>query len=393
MQELLRFSVVSSTDEEKRTLISRLVCESNLLMQRLVGKKHTKKASDLKKSSIANDKPSLDSVHLHFQTPNRQFTMIDFLHESQNINHLVMNASHYDLVVILLDAQKIPSEDTLRYFHLAQFLGLANIVICVNQIDQTGYSQQAFDAVKAQLFVESAETKDNMPAFIPISTLKGDNLAEPSKKMSWYQGDSLLRHLEEVTLPQRQHATRFAIQLALQGRYVGNLLQGQLNVGEQVGLGLSGTRTTIQSIERSGQEVSSLQAGQSAILTLSETFDLKCGDWIYRNPTPIFENYFCANLYWQGSNPFQEGQQFELRQGCLKTVCRVDELIGVIKIRNGRLVVSDQKKVEVNDLLQASLIVADPILLEDYRASKELGMLRLIDEKTGLTCAIGMLEA
>ena len=280
----------------------------------------------------------------------------------------------------------------MRDFRIAQFLGISNIVVCINKIDQVAYSQASFDFAKNQI-LEHVGKDDITPTFIPISASKGDNLINLSKRMKWYEGDPLIKYLEEIKLPNKEHAARFAIQFILQNKYVGSLVQGQLTAGQNIGVGPSGVRATIQSIECCGQEVSSIQAGQSGLLTLSEKVDLKCGDWVYENPTPIFENYFCANLCWLSESFFEEGRQFELRQGGLKTICRIDEFMYKINMRNGELIMSDEKQIGIHDLFQASLIVADPILLEDYRLFKELGMFTLVGQNTGLTYAIGMLEA
>ena len=141
---------------------------------------------------------TIDVAYRYFATPKRKFIIADTPGHTQYTRNMVTGASTADVALILIDARNGVIEQSRRHSFIASLLRIPHIVVCVNKMDLVGYSEETFNEVRDE-FREFAMRLD-VPdlSFIPVSALVGDNVVEKSEKMDWYQGPSLLNHLETL---------------------------------------------------------------------------------------------------------------------------------------------------------------------------------------------------
>ena len=206
---LLRFGTAGSVDDGKSALIGRLLYDSKAIFEDQLasvertslerGDAHTNLA--LLTDGLRAEREqgiTIDVAYRYFATPKRKFIIADTPGHIQYTRNMVTGASTADLALVLIDARKGVLEQSRRHAFLASLLGIPHLVVCVNKMDLVDWSQQRYDEIKAEFrsFAMKLDVRDL--SFVPISALHGDNVVERSPNMGWYEGSSLLHHLEEV---------------------------------------------------------------------------------------------------------------------------------------------------------------------------------------------------
>ena len=208
MSEILRFATAGSVDDGKSTLIGRLLYDSKAIFEDQL--ESTVKASEKRGMEIdlslltdglraeREQGITIDVAYRYFATPKRKFIIADTPGHIQYTRNMVTGASTADLALILVDARNGVIEQSRRHSFIASLLRIPHIVVCVNKMDLVDYGQEAFEKVKEQFreFAMRLEVPDL--SFIPVSALIGDNVVDKSDNMPWYEGPSLLHHLETV---------------------------------------------------------------------------------------------------------------------------------------------------------------------------------------------------
>src|SRR5487761_2463267 len=273
MMELLRFATAGSVDDGKSTLIGRLLYDSKQVFEdQLESVERTSAAKGFEYVDLAlltdglraerEQGITIDVAYRYFATPKRKFIIADTPGHTQHTRNMVTGCSTADLVLIVVDARLGITEQTRRHAFIASLLRIPHFVVCVNKMDLVDYDEARFMEIKKE-FEEFASGLD-VPeiTFIPISALVGDNVVEPSAAMHWYDGTSLLEHLEtvELTPDARAEGFRFPVQLVVRPRsaeadlhdfrgYAGEVAGGVVSVGDEVVVLPSGFTTKVTAIE------------------------------------------------------------------------------------------------------------------------------------------------
>ena len=218
-KSLLRFITCGSVDDGKSTLIGRLLYDSKLLFEdqlsalesdsRRFGTQGEEIDFALLVDGLAAEREqgiTIDVAYRFFTTDKRKFIVADTPGHEQYTRNMVTGASTADLAVILIDARKGVLTQTRRHSYLAHLLGIRKLVLAVNKMDLIGYDQAKFNAIVAdyRAFARNLGIDDFLA--IPVSGLKGDNVTARSEATSWYQGPTLIEHLEAV--PVEDEASR-----------------------------------------------------------------------------------------------------------------------------------------------------------------------------------------
>ncbi len=207
---------------------------------------------------------------------------------------MVTGASTADLAVILIDARQGVLTQTRRHSYLVNLLGIRNVVLAVNKMDLVDYSAERFYEIVADYshFAKQIGMDSFLP--IPISGLKGDNIVSHSDNMHWYQGPTLLGHLEEAPVSDTQmldHPFRMAVQwvnrpnLDFRG-FAGQIGAGTVRPGDAIRVLPSGKTTTVKSIVTQDGDLDLAIAGQSVTLTFADEIDCSRGDVIVQSDQP-----------------------------------------------------------------------------------------------------------
>ena len=292
--ERLRFATVGSVDDGKSTLIGRLLYDSKSIFEdqlehiEAVSKRRGDDYVDL---SLLTDGLraereqgiTIDVAYRYFATPKRSFIIADCPGHIQYTRNMITGASNVDLAIVLIDARTGVIEQTRRHSLLVSLLGVPHLVICVNKMDLVDYDQEVFNRIREEFeqFASRLDLQD--VTFLPISALAGDNCVTRSTKMNWYEGPTLLHHLENVYTASDDNRidTRFPVQFVIRPQradfpdyrgYAGRVAGGVLRVGDEVMVLPSGLTSTITGIDSPTGPLQEATPGQAVTVLLAIWF-------------------------------------------------------------------------------------------------------------------------
>ena len=206
--EMLRFATAGSVDDGKSTLIGRLLYDTKTIFKdQMEAVERASEQMGLEGTNLAlltdglraerEQGITIDVAYRYFATPRRKFIIADTPGHIQYTRNMITGASTADLAIILIDARHGVVEQSKRHAFLASLLGIPHIVVCINKMDLVDFDQVAYDAVAAEFRAFATRLDIHDLSFIPVSALLGDNVVDRSTNMDWYEGSSLLHHLEK----------------------------------------------------------------------------------------------------------------------------------------------------------------------------------------------------
>lgn len=411
--ELLRFSTAGSVDDGKSTLIGRMLYDSKSIFEdqyEAIEASSKKKGEEYVNLALLTDGLrsereqgiTIDVAYRYFATPKRKFIIADTPGHIQYTRNMVTGASTSNLSIILIDARKGIIEQTYRHTFIASLLGIPHVVFCINKMDLVEYSEEVFEKIKkdTEAFVSKLGIKDIK--FIPISALKGDNVVNKSEKMDWYQGGTLLYHLETVHIGSDYNHVdcRFPVQYVIRPQsdefhdyrgYAGRIAGGVFKPGDQVVALPSGFSSTIKSIDTMDGSVSEAFAPMSVTITLEDEIDISRGDMLVReNNQPNITQDIDLMVCWLNERPMQLRGKYAIKHTSNDVRCIVKEIKYKVDI-NTLHRLEDDKEIKMNDIGRVSIRTTKPLFVDDYKRNRNTGSLIIIDEATNETVGAGMI--
>lgn len=409
---MLRFITCGSVDDGKSTLIGRLLYDSKLIFDdqltaleddsRRVGTQGQEVDFALLVDGLAAEREqgiTIDVAYRFFSTENRKFVVADCPGHEQYTRNMVTGASTADLAVILVDARKGVLVQTRRHSFLCQLLGIRHIVLAVNKMDLVGYDQSVFDAVVADYAKFARGIGIEAFTAIPISGFRGDNVVSPSSNTSWYEGPSLIQHLEAVDLRIDEAAAesfRLPVQwvnrpnLDFRG-FAGLIAAGSVRPGTSIKVLPSGKISTVARIVTLGGDADSARAGQSVTLTLADEIDCRRGDVIAAaDAPPQVADQFEASLVWMADEPMLVGRAYWLKLATQTVSATVQHPKYEINVNTMEQLAA--KTLELNGIGVAEVTTDRPIVFEPYSENRTLGGFILIDKLTNATVCAGLIH-
>ena len=413
LKDTLRFITCGSVDDGKSTLIGRLLYESKMIFDDQLSalQKDSSKFGTqgdeidfaLLVDGLAAEREqgiTIDVAYRFFTTDKRKFIVADTPGHQQYTRNMVTGASTADLAVILVDARKGVLVQTRRHSYLAHLIGIRHLVLAVNKMDLVDYDRETFDSIVAdyRAFAEEIGIEDFTA--IPISGFKGDNItAAPSPATPWYEGPSLVEHLETVEIANaaaQARAFRMPVQwvnrpnLDFRG-FSGLLAGGTVKPGDPVRVVPSGKTTHVKSIVTFDGEREEAVAGQSVTLTLADEVDCSRGDVIAAaDDPPETSDQFEATIVWMSDEALKPGRGYWLKLGTQTVTATVQEPKYEINVNTLERLAA--KTLGLNAIGVAELRTERPIVFEPYADSRTLGGFILIDKMTNATVGAGMLH-
>ncbi|MEI6743546.1 MAG: GTP-binding protein [bacterium] len=410
----LRFATIGSVDDGKSTLIGRLLYDSKSIFEdqlehvEAVSKRRGDEYVDL---SLLTDGLraereqgiTIDVAHRYFATPARSFVIMDCPGHVQYTRNMVTGASTADLAIILIDARHGVVEQTRRHSILTSLLGVPHLVVCVNKMDLVDYSEERFKEIREDFENFAARLNLHDVTFLPISALKGDNVVDRTPDLGWFEGPTLLHHLENVYTASDDNRidVRFPVQYVIRPRttehhdyrgYAGTVAGGVLRVGDEIVVLPSGLSSTITGIDSADGPVTEAVPGAAITILLADDLSVTRGDMICRphNRPRVVQDHE-AMLCWLDSNAqLQTNKLYTLKHTTRSTRAKVSEVRYVLDI-------SELHRKEptgplaMNDIARVVIHTAEPLLRDDYEHNRVTGSFILVDESTGATAAAGML--
>jgi sulfate adenylyltransferase subunit 1 len=411
--ELLRFTTAGSVDDGKSTLIGRLLYDSKSIFQDqldAVEASSKSKGFDYVDLSLLTDGLksereqgiTIDVAYRYFATPKRKFIIADTPGHIQYTRNMVTGASTANLAIILIDARKGMLEQTHRHAFIASLLRIPHAIVCVNKMDLVDYSEEIYDNIVADFKAFSSKLDIKDIQFIPISALNGDNVVNRSEKMDWYQGSTLMYHLETVHISSDHNLIdcRFPIQSVIRPHtldnqdyrgFAGSSDGGVFKPGDKVKSLPSGFVSTIKTIELAGEQISEAYAPMSVTMTLEDEIDNSRGDMIVReNNVPEIGQDLEVLVTWMSTKPMQARTKVVIKHTTNESIGMVKELKYKIDI-NTLHRIEGIDKVEMNDIARMSIRTAKPMFYDAYKKNRQTGSIILIDEQTNETIGAGMI--
>ncbi|HSX23473.1 MAG TPA: GTP-binding protein, partial [Gaiellaceae bacterium] len=337
---------------------------------------------------------TIDVAYRSFVTPSRRFQLADAPGHVQYTRNMVTGASTAELAIILVDARNGVVEQTRRHAFIVSILGIPHVTVAVNKMDLVDWSQERYDEIVGEL--ETIGLPDLQ--VIPMSALRGDNVVEGSEHMLWYEGPTLLEHLEsvETTTDRDFEHRRFPVQWVIRPMadehhdyrgYAGQVAGGVWREGDEVLVLPSGLRSRVATIEPTDEAL----PGQSVTIQLADNIDVSRGDMLVDpDAPPTVVREITARVCWMSERPLEARAKLAIKHTTRSVRAVVDELVSVTDIATLADVPSPQR-LALNEIGIVRLRLAEPLCVDAYTDNRTTGAFILLDEATNETVAAGMI--
>ena len=409
---LLRFITCGSVDDGKSTLIGRLLHDSKLLFEDQLSALE----SDSRKqgtqggaldfallvdglSAEREQGITIDVAYRFFATEKRKFIVADTPGHEQYTRNMATGASTADLAVILIDARKGVLTQTKRHSFLAKLLGIRQLVLAVNKMDLVGYDQSIFDGIVADYAAFASQAGIDAFTPIPLSGLEGDNVTSRSDAMPWYDGPSLLGHLETAPTAEGGDLAepfRMAVQWVNRPNqdfrgFAGRIASGSIHVGDAVVVLPAGHTTFIDRIVTFHGDLDHAVEGQSVTLTLTDEIDCSRGDLIASTDVEADQvSRFSASLVWMSNEKLVPHRSYWLKIGTQRTSAEVNLVRSIMDVNT--LTERPGQPLGLNDIGKVEIDLGRAIPAVRYARNRKLGGFILIDKVSHATVAAGLIE-
>jgi bifunctional enzyme CysN/CysC len=414
MAELLRFATAGSVDDGKSTLIGRLLYDSKAIFEdqlEAVEATSASRGDEYTNLALLTDGLraereqgiTIDVAYRYFATPKRKFIIADTPGHIQYTRNMVTGCSTADLALVLVDARHGLVEQSRRHAFLASLLRVPHLVLCVNKMDLVDYDQKVFDDICDDFRSFASKLDVNDLTFVPISALNGDNVVHHSENMPWYEGTSLLHHLEHVFIASDRNLidARFPVQYVLRPMqnahhdyrgYAGTVAGGVLKPGDDVIVLPSGFTSTIASIETADGPVDEAFPPMSVSVRLSSEIDISRGDMICRptNQPDIGQDIDAMVCWMTEASSLTPGTKIGIKHTTRSARALVKNLHYRLDV-NTLHRENEINALALNEIGRVSLRTTVPLFFDDYRRNRETGSFILIDEATNATVGAGMI--
>ena len=412
--DLLRFATAGSVDDGKSTLIGRLLFDSKALFEdqlAAVERVSRDRGDDYTDLALITDGLraereqgiTIDVAYRYFATPRRKFIIADTPGHIQYTRNMVTGASTADVALVLLDARRGITEQSRRHAFIASLLGVPHLVICVNKMDLVDYDESVFEGIRAEFGEFATRLRVGDLTFIPVSALHGDNVVTRSANMPWFDGPTLLSHLERLHVASDRNLVdvRFPVQYVVRPQsnhvrdyrgYAGSVASGVLRPGDRVLVLPSGLESTIATIETADGPIDEAFPPMAVTITLTDDIDISRGDMICRpNNQPAVLQDLDAQVCWMDETAsLAVGKRYGIKHTTrwARAVVRdVNYRIDVNTLHR----VEDAEELSLNEIGRIQLRVTQPLFVDAYQGNRQTGAFILVDEGSNRTVGAGML--
>jgi len=411
-KDLLRFLTCGSVDDGKSTLIGRLLYDCQLLFEdqlAALDKESVRYGTTgsgnldlaLLVDGLAAEREqgiTIDVAYRFFTTEKRKFVVADTPGHEQYTRNMVTGASTTELAVLLVDARKGVLTQTRRHSYLVSLLGIRNVVLAVNKMDLADWDQATFERIAADYRTFAGQLGIDGVTCIPVSALTGDNVSQRSQHMPWYDGPTLLEHLEAVRVGQdaTQQPFRLPVQwvnrpdLDFRG-FAGTVAGGTVRPGDQVVVLPSAKTNTVRRIVTMDGDLDRAVAGQAVTLVLADEIDVSRGDVIAAaEQRPGVADQFSVHLVWMSEQAMLPERSYLVHTGTSFVGGRISRLKHTVNVNTLEELAASH--LELNDVAVGDLHLDRPVPFDPYADNPQTGSFILIDRMTNATVGAGMID-
>ena len=410
-KSLLRFITCGSVDDGKSTLIGRLLWDSKLIFEdqlaalesdsRKVGTQGGEIDFALLLDGLQAEREqgiTIDVAYRFFSTDKRKFIVADTPGHEQYTRNMATGASTADVAVILIDARKGILTQTRRHSFITSLLGIKHVVLAVNKMDLIDYDQAKFDTIVADYkeFAKDLGYSSIMP--IPLSALRGDNMIEASPNTPWYEGPTLLAHLETVQVEQDAIEKPFRLPVQWVNRpnldfrgFSGTIASGIIKPGDPIAVTASGQTSKVREIVTFDGNLDQAFAGQAVTLTLEDEIDISRGDVLARpDERPEFADQFEARIIWMHEDHLLPGRPYIIKMGAQVTNAQISDLKYKVNVNTLEHIAG--KTLELNEVGIANIATDKALAFDPYDDNRHSGRFIIIDRYSNATVGAGMVN-
>lgn len=414
--EVLKIATAGSVDDGKSTLIGRLLYDTKSMTDdklEAIERTSKQKGYDYLDFSLATDGLvaereqgiTIDVAHIYFSTPSKSYIIADTPGHVEYTRNMVTGASTSQASIILIDARKGVIEQTHRHFFINNLLRVKDVIVAINKMDLVDFSEETYNKIKAdfQELMKKRDYQDQTITFIPVSALKGDNVVNRSEHTPWYKGQTLLDHLEELDQKDIYNTgtPRFPVQYVIRPKtddfhdfrgFAGKVYGGELNVGDEVVILPSMTRSKIKDIYFYDKQYSTAPRRSSVTITLEDEVNVSRGDMLVKvGDLPTVDKQLTATVSWMDSTDFTPGGKYVLQHGVNKVLAKVDAIEHKIHPDYSGIE-ENVTSLQMNDIAKVRLRLNKPIFYDRFKDHRTNGSFIIIDSRTNNTAGVGFIE-
>ncbi len=406
-RELLRLATAGSVDDGKSTLIGRLLLDTGaLLSDHLADVSGGRAEPDLAAvtDGLRAEREqgiTIDVAYRFFSTDRRSFILADTPGHERYTRNMFTGASTADVAVVLIDARHGVLTQTRRHMHISALLGIEHMVVCVNKMDLVDWEQRRFEEIEAE--VHDLARRLGVPdlVVVPMSALRGDNVAAASAHAPFYSGPTLLEYLEEVDVQADRDLWRLRLPVQWVGRppdggarlYTGRMVAGTLRAGDEVVALPAGVTTRITDVDVLSDGPQEGVPPLSVSFTLADQLDVGRGDMLVgRDEQPVSARELECTICWMSEDPLHVGRRYALKHTTRTVRATVQEIIERTDPETLEPQL-DPISLALNDIGQIKVRTSAPVLADPYEVNRDTGSLILIDEDSNETVAAGVVRS
>ena len=410
-KELLRFITCGSVDDGKSTLIGRLLYDSKMIFEDQLAA--VKKDSARFGTTGDDFDPALltdglraereqgitiDVAYRYFTTPIRKFIIADTPGHEQYTRNMATGASTADVAVLLIDARHGIMTQTRRHSFITSLLGIRHAVVAINKMDLVDWDEAVFSRIRDDYLKFASRLPERDTTFIPMSALKGANVVNRGERMDWYDGPTLIEHLEKVPVAADRNLRDLRLPVQWVNRpnldfrgFSGSLAAGVVRPGDEVMVLPSRKRSKVSRIVTFDGDLDRAQAPQAITLTLEDEIDVSRGDMFVRPDSQIqVGTRIEATLVWMHQDPLVAGREYLIKHTSRKTPGVFAAIRNQIDVNT--LESSPAVALGLNEIGKVQLVVNEPLCFDPYARNRTTGAFIVIDRVTNITVAAGMID-
>lgn len=406
----LRFLTCGSVDDGKSTLIGRLLYDTKLIMEdqllalRRDSLKHGTTGDDMDFALLVDGLEAerqqgitIDVAYRFFATPRRSFIVADTPGHEQYTRNMATGASNSDAAVILVDARKGILTQTRRHSYICSLLGIRHVIVAVNKIDLVDFSGERFHHIVGDYLGFARSLGFASVATVPVSARFGDNVTFKSDRMPWFDGPTLLEHLESLDIEHELDSKPFRYPVQWVNRpnldfrgFSGTVASGTVRAGDRVVVAASGKATTVARIVTADGDLPEARAGDAITMTLADEVDVARGDVLtHADHRAEVVDQFAAHILWMAEDEMLPGRSYLMRIGTKFVPARITSLRHKVDINTLEHMAA--RTLGLNEIGLCNLSTSSPVAFDPYTDNRSTGAFILIDRFTNATAGAGMI--
>jgi elongation factor 1-alpha len=404
-------AIIGHVDHGKSTLVGRLLFETGSVPEHVI-EQYREEAEEKGKGgfefayvmdNLAEERErgvTIDIAHQEFDTDEYYFTIVDCPGHRDFVKNMITGASQADNAVLVVAADDGVQPQTQEHVFLARTLGIAELVVGVNKMDLVDYDEDRYNETREEVIklLKQVRFKSDDATFIPISAFEGDNIAESSENMSWYDGPTLLEALND--LPEPEPPTDAPLRLPIQDVYtisgigtvpVGRIETGTMSPGDMVSFQPSDVGGEVKTIEMHHEEVDQAGPGDNVGFNVRGIGkdDIRRGDVCgpADDPPKVAETFQAQIVVMQHPSVITAGYTPVFHAHTAQVACTIESIDKKIDPSSGEVAEENPDFIQSGDAAVVTVRPQKPLSIEPSSEIPELGSFAVRD--MGQTIAAG----